>query len=413
LCTVARRQVEEADAWRTLVACVVAIILAAGSRSTLAAFLRPIEADLGFDRGVLSTAGALTVLTYGVAQPLVGALATRLGPRNVMLGGLVLTALGGFGVATATQPWQLLAFAGIVPGLAFAGASSVPAAVLLAGWFVSRLGLATGIVSAAIPAGQGLFVPLATGLIPELGWRQTYVVLGLAVAAIGLPVLLWLAREPPMLRSVGERERPKAGLDLWLIGVGFFACGFSDQFVSLHFVALAGDSGVDPLAAAGLLSLLLIIGMLGSIASGPFADRIQPKYLLAVLYLTRAATLPLLLLASPGGGLLALGVFALLFGPTYIGNQAPGARLVRDRYGVRAVGVLMGSVGLAHQIGGALGVAAGGFSVAELGSYAPSVVLVACVALIGGLAQFWIPAPRRAEYLPMAQSSGDHRARTP
>jgi sugar phosphate permease len=391
---VARRQVEEAGAWRVLVACVVTIILAAGSRTSLAAFLRPIEADLHLDRTVLSTAGALTVLTYGVAQPLVGTLASRVGPRNVMLGGVILTALGGLGVATASEPWQLYAFAGVVPGLAFAGASSVPAAVLLAGWFLGRLGLATGIVSAAIPAGQSLFVPLATALIPPLGWRETYVLLGVLVAAIGLPILVWLARDPPELTASTHHKAPRQrpGLDIWLLGVGYFGCGFSDQFVSLHLVALASDDGVDPLVAAGLLSGLLLVGMIGSVASGPVADRTPPQKLLAVLYLIRASSVPLLLVAGPGSGILALGAFASLFGPTYIANQAPGARLVRDRYGVRAVGPLMGAVGLAHQIGGALGVSAGGFSVAEFGSYAPSVLLVAAVVGLGGLVQLWIPA---------------------
>jgi sugar phosphate permease len=395
---VARRRVEERGAWRALVACVITIILAAGSRTSLAAFLRPIEADLKLDRAVLSTAGALTVLTYGLAQPLVGALAARFGPRNVMLGGVVLTALGGFGVSTATEPWQLYLFAGIVPGLAFAGASSVPAAVLLAGWFVARLGFATGVVSAAIPAGQSLFVPLATALIPALGWRETYVLLGLVVLVVGVPVLLWLVRDPPVLSAGGMMgvARARAGLDVWLVGVGYFACGFSDQFISIHFVALASDSGVDPLLAAGLLSLLLIVGMVGSVASGPFADRTPPKYLLAALYLLRAAAMPLLLLAGTGVGVWALVVFAFVFGPTYIANQAPGARLVRDRYGVRAVGVLMGSVGLAHQVGGATGVGAGGYSVAAFGGYGPSVVLVAIVALVGGLSQLWIPPARGA-----------------
>ena len=60
-----------------------------------------------------------------------------------MLGGVLLSALGGLGVSTASQPWELYVYAGIVPGVAFAGASSVPAAVLLAGWFVGRLGLAS------------------------------------------------------------------------------------------------------------------------------------------------------------------------------------------------------------------------------------------------------------------------------
>jgi predicted MFS family arabinose efflux permease len=285
-------------------------------------------------------------------------------------------------------------FAGIIPGLAFAGASSVPAVVLVAGWFIGRLGVATGIVSAAIPAGQSLFLPLVTAMIPALGWRETYIVLGLVVVAIGMPIMLWLARDPPVLFATGRIafQRPRAGPDVWLVAAGYVGCGLSDQFISIHFVALAADRGVDPLTAAGLLSFLLLVALIGSVASGPFADRVQPKHLLAGLYMIRAATLPLLLFAGRGAGLLVLVVFALLFGPTYIANQAPGARLVRDRYGVRSVGLLMGSVGLAHQVGGALGVALGGYSVAELGTYAPAVVAVTAVVFVGGLLQLAIPA---------------------
>jgi MFS family permease len=389
---------EGALAWRALIACVVTIVLAAGSRTSLAAFLRPIEADLQLDRTVLATAGALTVLTYGLAQPLVGALAARFGPRPVMVGGVLLTALGGLGIAAATQPWQLYAFAGIVPGLAFAGASSVPATVLLAGWFRRRIGLATGIMSAAIPAGQSLFVPIATALVGPLGWRNTYILLGLLVAAIGLPVLLGLMREPPagIAARAGGWWVGRPGLDVWLVGVGYFGCGFSDQFISIHFVALAADRGVDSLLAAGLLSALLLIAIAGSVASGPLADRLPGPYLLAGLYLTRAVACPLLLLAGPGPGIIALGLFALVFGPTYIANQAPGARLIRERYGLGAVGPLMGGVGLAHQVGGALGVMAGGVSVSVLGSYGPALGLVTLVVLVGGLAQLWIPRARRA-----------------
>jgi sugar phosphate permease len=397
LSTRVRGRGEEAGAWRALAAVVITIVLAAGSRTSLAAFLRPIEADLHLDRSVLSTAGALTVLTYGLAQPLVGGLAARLGPRTVMLGGVVLTALGGFGVATADQPWQLYVWAGIVPGLGFAGASSIPATVLLAGWFPRRLGLATGIMSAAIPAGQSLFVPLATALVPLVGWRETYIALGVLVAVVALPVLMWLVRDPPAAHSRDasrDATAPKLGLDVWLVGLGYFACGFSDQFVSLHLVALAADAGLDPLLAAGMLSLVLVIGMLGSVGSGPLADRMSAKYLLAGLYLMRAIAFPLLLVAGPGIGVAALAAFAVLFGPTYIANQAPGARLIRDRYGVRAVGPLMGGIGLAHQVGGALGVGVGGISVSEFGGYGLAVMVVTVVALLGGLSQLWIPRAR-------------------
>ncbi len=393
---------EASGAWAALAGCVVTIVVAAGSRTSLAAFLRPIEADLGLDRSVLSTAGALTVLMYGLGQPLVGALAARLGARNVMIASAVLTGLGGFGVATATEPWQLYVFAGIIPGLAFAGASTVPATALLAGWFISHLGLATGIMSSAIPAGQSLFVPLGTALLPPLGWRSAYLLLALLVPIVAVPLLAFLVREPPRPLSqtkasqTATTTRASPGLDIWLVGLGYFGCGFSDQFVSLHLVALAADRGIDSLLSAGLLSMLLVVGIVGSIASGPLADRVSASKMLATLYLTRAISMPLLLLAAPGTGILALVAFGVIFGGTYIANQAPGARLVRDRYGIAAVGPLMGSVGLAHQVGGALGVGLGGLSVAQTGGYGLAIAGVAVVVLIGGLAQLLIPSARSA-----------------
>jgi MFS family permease len=391
-------------AWAALAGTVVTIVLVAGSRSALAAFIRPIEADLGLDRAVLSTAGALSVLVFGLGQPLVGALATRIGARQVMIGGVLLTGVSGVGMASASQAWQLYLFAGLTPGLAFACASGVPGTVLLARLFLARLGLATGIMSSAIPGGQSVFVPLAAGLIPAIGWRPSAVLLGVGAAAIGLPVLAWLVREPPpaATRSSGPARRP--GLDVWLLGLGYVACGFSDQFVSLHFVPLASDAGLEPLVAAGFFSVLLLLGIAGSVASGPLADRFDVRWLLAGVYLTRSLSLPLLLLAPAG---VALGVFALLFGATYIANQAPGARLVRDRYGVASVGALMGGVGLAHQVGGAAGVSVGGLSVAALGAYGPAVLACSAVTLVGGLAQLLIPA----HVLPASAPGRDHPPR--
>ena len=239
-------------------------------------------------------------------------------------------------------------------------------------------------------------MPLAAALIPVFGWRQTYAGLGLLLAVVALPVLAWLAREPKGAHDLSVRPRAATPHRTGHLagGRGFFACGFTDQFVALHLVALATDAGLPALLAAGSLSLLLLFGIAGSVASGPLADTRPPKHILAGLYLTRAACLPLLLTVGPRLGLAPLALFAAVFGVTYIGNQAAGARPIRDRYGVAAVGMLMGSVGLAHQIGGALGIALGGLSVTLAGGYGPAVVLCALVALAGGLAQTFIPPAR-------------------
>jgi predicted MFS family arabinose efflux permease len=311
-----------------------------------------------------------------------------------MMVSIAVMAVGGFGVSTASEAWQILLFAGLVPGIGFGGSTTVVATVLLARWFHRRLGLAAGVMSSAIPAGQSIFIPLAIALVPVWGWRATYILLGLLLAVVALPVLALLAGEPP--RPVGEPRatpapRPRAGLDVWMLAAGYFGCGFTDQFVTLHLVALTIEAGVDPLAAAGLYSLLMVTGILGSVVSGPLADTFSARPMLAGLYLLRAAALPLLLLAGPGPRLPLLGIFAVFFGLTYIANQAPGTRLVRDRYGARAVGALMGNAGFAHQIGGACGIALGGLSVFQFGSYGLAVAVAAGVALVAALLQLLIP----------------------
>lgn len=397
------RRGEPVGAWRALAACVLTIVLMAGSRSSLASFLLPIESELHLDRATTSTAGTLTQVAYALSLPLVGRLALRFGARRVMLASVLVMAIGGFGVAGADQAWQILIFAGVLPGIGFGGATIVPATVLLAGWFGRRLGLAAGVASSALPAGQSIFVPLAVALIPVWGWRATYILLGLLLGAVALPALAWLASDPPRTaagRKGGDGPPPKAGLDVWLLGIGFFGCGFTDQFVTLHLVALTIESGVEPIVAGGLYSLLMAVGILGSVLSGPAADRISARAMLCGLYGLRVVSLPLLLIGGPGPRLAALAAFAVLFGLTYIANQAPGTRMVRDRYGVRGVGAFMGNTGAAHQIGGAAGIAIGGLSVAHFGGYGPAVVLCAAVALVASGLQLLIP--REAAARPVA-----------
>lgn len=391
---------EPPGAWRTLVACVLTIVLMAGARSSFAAFLLPIEAELRLDRATLSTAGTLTHIAYALSLPLVGWLALRFGARRVMLVSVLVMAIGGFGVSTASQAWQIVLFAGLLPGIGFGGATILPATVLLAGWFGRRLGLAAGVASSALPAGQSIFVPLAVGLIPVWGWRSTYVLLGLLLAAVAVPALGWLANDPPRGvsgRTAAAEPRPRAGLDVWLLGLGYFGCGFTDQFVTLHLVALTIEAGVEPIVAGGLYSLLMAVGILGSVLSGPVADRLSARAMLCGLYGLRLVSLPLLLIAGPGPRLAALVLFAVLFGLTYIANQAPGTRMVRDRYGVRGVGTFMGNTGFAHQIGGAAGIAVGGLSVARFGGYGPAIVICAIVALVASALQLLIPPKPTAQ----------------
>ncbi len=391
---------EPAGAWRALAACVVTLAVASGARLSFSAYFEPIERDTGLDRLTLSVAVSISAFAYGLVLPIVGRLAARYGPHRVLMGGVLLMAIAGIGVVTARRPWQFYLFVGLLPGIGFGAAGHVPGSVLLARWFSRHLGLATGVMVSAIPAGQALFVPLSAALIARYGWRITYILTGLMLAVVALPALWVWGREPEAHGPRGPAREaaavPRAGADIWVLAGGYFGCGFTDQFVAFHLVALASDRGVGPVAAAGFLSMSLLAGLIGSLASGPLADRWPAAWLLRGLYFARAATLPLLIAVGAGrSGVLAL--FALVFGLTYIANQAPTTRYVRDRYGVSAVGPLTGGIALAHQVGAAAGIAAGGLSVRLTGTYESAIVATTVVALAASLLQFLLPTVRRGQ----------------
>ncbi|MDE3102836.1 MAG: MFS transporter [Chloroflexota bacterium] len=369
------------DATRALVAVFLAVFFASGSRFAFTAFVVPLEAALGVDRATIGLAAALSLVAYGVAQPFSARLGERVAPAIVMLGGLALMAVSAIGMALARTELALFVFGGLLPGIGFAAASIVPASAILAPLFPRRTGFALGVASAAIPAGQALAVPLAASLIGSSGWPLAYAAIGVGALLLGAPGLLGLARTAAPA-AMPRRGATTADATFWLLAVGFSACGFTDQLVAVHAVPLAEDAGVAPLVAALALSALTLVAIAGSLASGPLADGWSDAGVLAVVYGGRAVTLPLLLFVGTLGGL-PLWIFAVAFGLTYISNNAPAAGALARTRGPAAVAAALGWLQFAHQMGGALGVAAGGVSVSLTGGYLAAIALAVALALAG------------------------------
>lgn len=384
--------------WIALVAAALAVLLASGSRFSLAAFVRPIEDDLGVSRAFLSGAAAVTLVAYGLGQPLVARLALAIHPATVFTGGLALMAVGAVLTATVREPAVLYVSVGILPGLGFAAASLVPATALLAPVFPVRPGFALGVASAAIPAGQAVMLPLAVLLIPVLGWQAAYAILGIGALAVGLPGLVAARRVVPAARPsvAGVGRAPLLDGTFWVLALGFAVCGATDQFVALHLIPLAEDRGVPALVAAGGLSALTLVGIAGSLASGPLADGWSARATLVGVYGLRVLSLPLLSLLGGSADLLVLGAVALLFGASYIANTAPAARVLRERHGAREVTRAMGWLQLTHHLGGAAGVALGGASVGWTGGYGLAIAVATGLALVATTATAGLAARSRA-----------------
>jgi predicted MFS family arabinose efflux permease len=107
----------------------------------------------------------------------------------------------------------------------------------------------------------------------------------------------------------------------WLLAAPFFVCGLTTTgFVDTHLIPLAQDRGISNATADLAVALLAAANVTGILASGPLADRVDNRRLLAAMYLTRGASFVLLLLLADAGALLA---FALLFGLVDFAVVAP------------------------------------------------------------------------------------------
>lgn len=329
---------------------------------------------------------ALTLVSYGICQPLAAWVSTRVPPARVMAVGLLSLAAGGWAAAATSDPLALLLFLGLLPGVGFAFASVVPATALLMPAFPTRPGTALGVVSAAIPAGQALLLPAAVVLIAASGWRTAYLVLGGVALLIALPPLLLLwDRRGAVRKPVWDARPARADPLVITLALGFAVCGFTDQLIAIHLVPLAQGAGLAPLAAGGVLSALTLVGIAGSVGSGPLADLWSARATLVGVYLVRALALPLVAVALWTGATWLLFAFAIAFGLTYIANHAPAIRLLRARSDPAEATRRLGWLQLVHQLGGAAGVLAGGASVALAGGYPPVLVVATALAAAAAL----------------------------
>lgn len=397
--------------WIIVAISVMVVFLVSGARSAFTVFIAPMEEDLGWDRAAVSGIAALNLVVYGVTQPLAGTMTNRFGAKWVMVGGTLLVAAGFGGLFWVSSVWYLAVFYGVLFGIGVSFASLVPTSVLIARWFDRRQGMAQGIVTAARPAGQTIFVPVVAALILAFGWRESYLAVGVAMA-VSIPLILWLVREhPPHAEpDSGAQERessvPTSAFSLrsatgtfafWALAVGFFFCGFTDQFIAIHLVPFAQGIGISSVTAANAFAVLSAAGVVGSIAAGWLSDILSRKYALAVVYGLRVLSFPLLIVVAENESLLLLYVFAVVFGLTFIANMAPTAGIVRVRYGLGSTGTIMGWLLLTHQIGGAIGTYLGGVIYEVAGSYAMAFLIMAVGAGLATVISFGIrESSRRA-----------------
>jgi MFS family permease len=347
-----------------------------GPRASVGLFQLPMTSEFGWGRDVFGFAIALQNLFWGIGQPFAGAVADRFGTMRVLSCGAVLYVAGLAVMAYAATPGMMYMGAGLLIGFGLAGCSFN----IVLGAFSKLLPekwrpLAFGAGTAAGSFGQFLYPPIGNILIESIGWHQALMMFAMSVLLV-LPLSIALATRPMDVASqakvakqsireaLNEAFRHKSYV---LLVLGFFTCGFQLAFITAHLPAYLKDAGLSASIGGWTLALIGLSNAIGSLSAGWLCTKVSKKWLLAFIYLARAAAISafILLPATPMSAIL----FGISIGLLWLSTVPPTSALVMLMFGTRYMAMLYGFAFFSHQVGGFLGVWLGGVLYERTGSY--------------------------------------------
>lgn len=411
-------------AWLVAAVSLVVLILSAAFRSSYGVMILPLEAEFGWPTAATSLAVAVNLVFYGVTAPFAAALMERFGIRLILALALVCVSLGTGLTVWMTAAWQLVLLWGIVVGSGIGATALVFSTLIANRWFAKNRGLVMGIFGTAFATGQLVFLPAISAIIDSSGWRAASMFIAIMAAALIPPVWLVIRDRPSDVglrpygadEEVTEQERTinregsgwsaarsalstlsevRASRAFWTLTITFSICGWTTVgIVSTHFVPTMHDHGMGATTAAGLLAVVGVFDILGTIGSGWLTDRYDPRILLGVYYALR------------GVAMLALPVFLgphvappvilvmILFGLDWVATVPPTVALCRDFFGTDKGAIVFAWVFAGHMIGAAAAAVVSGAIRDASGSYWLAWTLAGLLAMGAAVVSFNIPRLR-------------------
>lgn len=376
------------------------VTMSMGIRHGFGLFNLPITSANEWGRETFALTIALQNLTWGVFQPITGALADRYGAFKIMLAGGVLYALGLAGMAVSTDILNFTIAGGLLIGLAQTATTySVVYGILGRNVPADKRVWAMGIAAAAGSFGQFLMIPVEQGLLSAFGAQDALLLLAL-MASLMIPTA-YMLREKNFVQNnnLGDQTIKQALKEAMsnpsfrYLTLGYFVCGFQVVFIAVHLAPYLKDlsstypSVAAPAVATTALALIGLFNVFGTFGAGILGQRFPKRYLLSGIYLTRSIAIIgfLLLPLSPT----TTYIFAAIMGILWLSTVPLTNAIVAQIFGVKYLSMLSGLVFFSHQLGSFCGAFLGGYLFDRTGSY----LIVWEIAIALGVFAFLVNLP--------------------
>ena len=408
--------------WFVVATCMFIAFLTMGTRNAFGAFVVPMEAEFEWNRTVVSWAAALGALLNGVSQPFMGYLFDRVGVRIVVMAGILVVGVSTLLMALTGSIWYLIGMFGVIAAVGQSGTSLTNTGAMLSKWFRRRRGLVIGLNASGMSLGGLILVPFAAYMISLIDWRLSWIALGVMILVLGIPLAFVFLHDDPAKKGLTPDGDPvpeggptgSAGapapppqplfaenwrqafksLPIWQMSFSYYICGSTTFMLSVHFVPMAVEEGINPQTAALIFGLMSGLNALGATGAGWISDRIGGrKNWLAAVYFCRGTGYVILVasLVLPGIPVMAgLLIFSFVAGLSWIATAPLTTSLTAEVYGLKSLATISGVAFLFHQLGGFTSVLMAGYLREITGDYVVAFSIAAVMLYPAAISAFTI-----------------------
>ena len=356
------------------------------------------ESSFGWSRTEITSGNALGKL---IIAPLFGFIAGWLidsyGPRKLMITGVLMAGMALVGLSLTDGSKVLFYSFYILNALGYVFAGPLPCQVLISRWFEKNRGKAMGIAYLGIGTGGALVPLLANGFEMRFGWQVALIALGVIMVIVALPMAFFI--KDPGTKNVKKdapAQPPPVSIKSILTNRNFYFLCLGSMCaigvvggVNQHLKLYLRDLEFTQDKAAHIISLVLLSSLIGRVAMGWLADIFSRKYVMILINLMVASSIPMLMIPDFSA---RIYIFAVVFGIGLGGDYMIIPLMAGDLFGVRALGRTMGIILVADGIAESLFPMMVGYIYDNAGnSYMPAFAVLICIALTGAFVISLLP----------------------